>query len=44
MRAVNGQLVETHADGTELEMKTDPMPYWFKTALRDKFGGEAVAV
>lgn len=31
-------------DGNELEMKTDLMPYWFKTALWDKFGGEAVVV
>ncbi|MGC4366267.1 zeta toxin family protein [Hydrogenophaga sp. R2] len=26
-------------DGTELEMKTDAMPAWFKTALWDRFGG-----
>lgn len=27
------------SDGTELEMKTDAMPAWFKTALWDRFGG-----
>ncbi|MFM1907582.1 MAG: hypothetical protein RLZZ591_1259 [Pseudomonadota bacterium] len=27
-------------DGTELELKTDLMPYWFKTALLDKFTEE----
>lgn len=26
-------------DGTELEMKTDAMPAWFKAALWDRFGG-----
>jgi hypothetical protein len=26
-------------DGNELEMKSDTMPLWFKTALWDKFAG-----
>lgn len=32
-------LVAEVTDGNELEMKTDLMPYWFKTAVWDKFGG-----
>ena len=36
-------LVAEVTEGNELEMKTDLMPYWFKTALWDKFGGDAVA-
>lgn len=36
-------LVAEVTDGNELEMKTDLMPYWFKTALWDKFGGDALA-
>lgn len=30
-------------DGNELEMKTDLMPYWFKTALIDKFATDDTA-
>ena len=36
------QLSESVAEateGTELEMKADAMPAWFKTALWDRFGG-----
>mgnify|MGYP006883244285 FL=1 len=36
-------LVAEVTEGNELEMKTDLMPYWFKTVLWDKFGGDAVA-
>ncbi|MDP3424595.1 MAG: hypothetical protein Q8S32_12635 [Burkholderiaceae bacterium] len=36
-------LVAEVTEGNELEMKTDLMPYWFKTALWDKFDGDAVA-
>lgn len=36
-------LVAEVTDGNELEMKTDLMPYWFKTALWDKFGGDMAA-
>jgi hypothetical protein len=27
-------------DGSELELKTDLIPYWFKTALLDKLTDE----
>ena len=27
-------------DGADLEMKTDSMPYWFKTALLDKLAAD----
>jgi len=30
-------------DGDSLELKSDNMPYWFKTALWDKFASEEVA-